>query len=80
MYSQRVKRPGLIRLKPCERSETIQTQLLKDIFLTVRDSLLAYKLRSALTLLGVIIGVTVVVTVSSILTSLYASVARSIDT
>ena len=58
----------------------MQTQLLKDIFLTVRDSLLAYKLRSALTLLGVIIGVTVVVTVSSILTSLYASVARSIDT
>ncbi len=58
----------------------MQTQLLKDIFLTVRDSLLAYKLRSALTLLGVIIGVTVVVTVSSILTSLYSSVARSIDT
>ncbi|MFN7930636.1 MAG: ABC transporter permease [Blastocatellia bacterium] len=57
----------------------MQTQLLKDIFLTVRDSLLAYKLRSALTLLGVIIGVTVVVTVSSILTSLYASVARSIE-
>lgn len=57
----------------------MQTQLLKDIMLTVRDSLLAYKLRSALTLLGVIIGVTVVVTVSSILTSLYASVARSID-
>ncbi len=57
----------------------MQTQLLKDIFLTVRDSLLAYKLRSALTLLGVIIGVTVVVTVSSILTSLYSSVARSIE-
>ncbi|MBS1809395.1 MAG: ABC transporter permease [Acidobacteria bacterium] len=57
----------------------MERQLLKDIFLTVRDSLLAYKLRSALTLLGVIIGVTVVVTVSSILTSLYASVARSIE-
>ncbi len=57
----------------------MQFQIFKDIILTVRDSLLAYKLRSALTLLGVIIGVTVVVTVSSILTSLYASVARSIE-
>ena len=57
----------------------MQLQILKDIFLTVRDSLLAYKLRSALTLLGVIIGVTVVVTVSSILTGLYATVARSIE-
>lgn len=57
----------------------ISFNLLIDILRSVRDSLLAYKLRSALTLLGVIIGVTVVVTVSSILTSLYASVARSIE-
>ena len=48
----------------------MKKQLLKDIVITVWDSLLAHKLRSALTLLGIIIGVTVVVLVGSILASL----------
>lgn len=52
----------------------MKKQLLKDIILTVWDSLLAHKLRSALTLLGVIIGVTVVVLVGSILASLSAAI------
>lgn len=50
-------------------------QLLKDIFITVLESLRANKLRSALTLLGVIIGVTVVVMVGAVLTGLSARIA-----
>ncbi|HND22442.1 MAG TPA: ABC transporter permease [Acidobacteriota bacterium] len=50
-------------------------QLLKDIFMTVLESLRANKLRSALTLLGVIIGVTVVVMVGAVLTGLSARIA-----
>lgn len=50
-------------------------QLLKDIFLTVYQSLLANKLRSFLTLLGVIIGVSVVVMVGAVLSGLSTRVA-----
>lgn len=49
--------------------------LLKDIFLTVCQSLVANKLRSFLTLLGVIIGVSVVVMVGAVLSGLSARVA-----
>lgn len=57
----------------------MKAQLLKDIVFTVRDSLLAHKLRSSLTLLGVIIGVTVVVLVGSILASLSASITNEVQ-
>lgn len=50
-------------------------QLLVDIIRTVIDSLRAHKLRSALTLLGVIIGTSVVVMVGAVLTGLSARVA-----
>lgn len=50
-------------------------QLLVDIVFTVLDSLRAHKLRSALTLLGVIIGTSVVVMVGAVLTGLSARVA-----
>lgn len=52
----------------------MQHQLLKDILLTVGDSLRAHKLRSALTLTGVIIGTSVVVMVGAVLTGLSARV------
>ena len=50
-------------------------QLLIDIVFTVLDSLRAHKLRSALTLLGVIIGTSVVVMVGAVLSGLSARVA-----
>jgi putative ABC transport system permease protein len=53
----------------------MQRQLLKDIMLTVFDSLRAHKLRAALTLTGVIIGTAVVVMVGAVLTGLSARVA-----
>ncbi len=53
----------------------MQTQILKDIVITVFDSLRTHKLRSALTLLGVVIGTAVVVMVGSVLTGLSARVA-----
>jgi putative ABC transport system permease protein len=57
----------------------MQFQLLKDILVTVWNSLLAHKLRSALTLLGVVIGVTVVVLIGSILASLSTAVTNNIQ-
>lgn len=54
----------------------MQRQLLKDIIFTVFDSLRAHKLRSALTLTGVIIGTAVVVMVGAVLTGLSARVAQ----
>ncbi len=54
----------------------MQKQILRDIFWTVTDSLRAHKLRSGLTLIGVIIGVAVVVMVGAILTGLSARVAQ----
>lgn len=57
----------------------MQRQLLKDTIITVWNSLLAHKLRSALTLLGVIIGVTVVVLIGSILTSLSTAITNNIQ-
>ena len=53
----------------------MQKQILKDIFMTVIDSLRTHKLRSALTLLGVVIGTAVVVMVGAVLTGLSARVA-----
>ena len=53
----------------------LQKQLLFDIILNVLDSLRAHKLRSVLTLLGVIIGTSVVVMVGAVLTGLSARVA-----
>lgn len=53
----------------------LQKQLLYDIVLNVLDSLRAHKLRSVLTLLGVIIGTSVVVMVGAVLTGLSARVA-----
>lgn len=53
----------------------MQKQILKDIVITVFDSLRTHKLRSALTLLGVVIGTAVVVMVGSVLTGLSARVA-----
>ncbi|MBL8191008.1 MAG: ABC transporter permease, partial [Acidobacteria bacterium] len=53
----------------------MQTQILKDIVITVFDSLRTHKLRSALTLLGVVIGTAVVVMVGAVLTGLSARVA-----
>ncbi|MFN7948006.1 MAG: ABC transporter permease [Blastocatellia bacterium] len=53
----------------------MQRQLLRDIMLTVFDSLRAHKLRAALTLTGVIIGTAVVVMVGAVLTGLSARVA-----
>lgn len=53
----------------------LERQLLLDILRTVIDSLRAHKLRSALTLLGVIIGTSVVVMVGAVLTGLSARVA-----
>ena len=58
----------------------MQRQLIKDIIITVWNSLLAHKLRSALTLLGVIIGVTVVVLIGSILASLSTAITNNIQT
>jgi putative ABC transport system permease protein len=54
----------------------MQKQILRDILGTVIDSLRAHKLRSGLTLIGVIIGVAVVVMVGAILTGLSARVAQ----
>ncbi|HEX4946245.1 MAG TPA: ABC transporter permease [Blastocatellia bacterium] len=54
----------------------MQRQLIKDIIITVFDSLRAHKLRSALTLTGVIIGTAVVVMVGAVLTGLSARVAQ----
>lgn len=54
----------------------MQRQLIKDIIFTVFDSLRAHKLRSALTLTGVIIGTAVVVMVGAVLTGLSARVAQ----
>ncbi|MGE0104822.1 MAG: ABC transporter permease [Blastocatellales bacterium] len=51
-------------------------QLLKDTFTTVIDSLRAHKLRSALTLIGVVIGTSVVVMVGAVLTGLSERVAQ----
>ena len=53
----------------------MQKQILRDIILTVFDSLRTHKLRSALTLLGVVIGTSVVVMVGAVLTGLSARVA-----
>lgn len=53
----------------------IEKQILKDIVITVFDSLRSHKLRSALTLLGVMIGTAVVVMVGAVLTGLSARVA-----
>lgn len=53
----------------------IQKQLLIDIVWTVIDSLRVHKLRSVLTLLGVMIGTGVVVMVGAVLTGLSARVA-----
>ncbi len=53
----------------------MQRQLITDIILTVLDSLRSHKLRSALTLTGVIIGTAVVVMVGAVLTGLSARVA-----
>lgn len=57
----------------------MKKQLFKDMLVTVFDSLLAHKLRSALTLLGIIIGVTVVVLVGSILSSLSAALIQNVQ-
>jgi putative ABC transport system permease protein len=57
----------------------MKTTLFKDLLATVGDSLLAHKLRSALTLLGVIIGVTVVVLVGSVLASLSAAMTENVQ-
>jgi putative ABC transport system permease protein len=54
----------------------MQRQLIKDIVLTVFDSLRAHKLRSALTLTGVVIGTAVVVMVGAVLTGLSERVAQ----
>ncbi|MDX2029288.1 MAG: ABC transporter permease [Blastocatellia bacterium] len=54
----------------------MKKQILRDIALTVFDSLRAHKLRSALTLIGVIIGTAVVVMVGAVLTGLSARVAQ----
>lgn len=53
----------------------MQTQLIKDIIFSVFDSLRSHKLRSALTLIGVVIGTAVVVTVGAVLTGLSQRVA-----
>lgn len=58
-----------------ERNE-MDNQLLKDTIVTVVDSLRAHKLRSALTLIGVIIGTSVVVMVGAVLTGLSERVAQ----
>lgn len=57
----------------------MKRQLLRDIIVTVLDSLLSHKLRSALTLLGVVIGVSVVVLVGSILASFSAAITDNIE-
>jgi putative ABC transport system permease protein len=57
----------------------MRKQLLTDIITTVRDSLFAHKLRSSLTLLGVVIGVTVVVLIGSILASLSAALTNNVQ-
>ena len=54
----------------------MQKQILRDTIITVFDSLRAHKLRSALTLIGVIIGTAVVVMVGAVLTGLSARVAQ----
>jgi len=51
-------------------------QLLRDTVTTVIDSLRAHKLRSALTLIGVVIGTSVVVMVGAVLTGLSERVAQ----
>ena len=56
----------------------MQLQLFKDTLTTIVNSLWAHKLRSALTLLGVIIGVTVVVLVGSILASLSQNITNQV--
>ena len=53
----------------------MQSQIFRDTIVTVFDSLRAHKLRSALTLLGVVIGTAVVVMVGAVLTGLSARVA-----
>lgn len=54
----------------------MQTQIFRDTIITVFDSLRAHKLRSALTLIGVVIGTGVVVMVGAVLTGLSARVAQ----
>jgi putative ABC transport system permease protein len=53
----------------------MKTQILRDTFITVFDSLRTHKLRSALTLTGVIIGTSVVVMVGAVLSGLSARIA-----
>lgn len=53
----------------------MQTQILRDTLLTVFDSLRSHKMRSALTLTGVIIGTSVVVMVGAVLSGLSARIA-----
>ena len=57
----------------------MQLQLFQDTLATVVNSLWAHKLRSSLTLLGVIIGVTVVVLVGSILASLSQNITNQVS-
>ncbi len=57
----------------------MQLQLFQDTLATVINSLWAHKLRSSLTLLGVIIGVTVVVLVGSILASLSQNITNQVS-
>ncbi len=54
----------------------MQIQIFRDTIITVFDSLRAHKLRSALTLIGVVIGTGVVVMVGAVLTGLSARVAQ----
>lgn len=53
----------------------MKTQILRDTLATVFDSLRTHKLRSALTLTGVIIGTSVVVMVGAVLSGLSARIA-----
>lgn len=53
----------------------MKTQILRDTIITVIDSLRTHKLRSALTLTGVIIGTAVVVMVGAVLSGLSARIA-----
>jgi putative ABC transport system permease protein len=53
----------------------MQTQILRDTLHTVFDSLRTHKLRSALTLTGVVIGTAVVVMIGAVLSGLSARIA-----
>ncbi len=57
----------------------MRRQLQREIIQLVADSIWSHKLRSALTLLGVIIGTAVVVMVGAVLTGLSRRVAQYTD-